>query len=233
MPTKGSTDLCLAADTTTFGYDAGGNMIRADNTYSRIRRAYFPGGALKTDSLYVGTYYNNELGSCGDNGSAADPNATGERLFSLHPYGLRFAYDVGGRRDSLFYPGAIGSTPAGSCSTASNCAQKFWYNPTSGGLDSTNDLSGNKLKFEFNAMDRLTYVYFPGSVTDPYSYDKDGRLLFRGGEDSATYSRDALGRIVHTSSSPYHSDVWYNGTGAVMTASNTTAEQPRVFRRLS
>jgi YD repeat-containing protein len=211
LPTRG-TSVCISADTATFSYDAGGNMIRADNIYGHIRRKYTPGGALVGDTLVTGTWYNSLLDSCGDNGGDADPSASGDRNFT-HVYELRIAYDVGGRRDSLMYPAAVGGG-----------VQRHWYNATSGMLDSTTDAQGNKIKFVYDTLDRLKSTTFPGGVSENFTYDLDSRLASRSSTyDNADYQRDAMGRMVSTASTNKGTlYTWYNGTGGVIGASNAT-----------
>lgn len=51
------TSLRIPADTARFVYDAvTGEMKEANNRYARVRRSYYPGGALKSDSTALGFY---------------------------------------------------------------------------------------------------------------------------------------------------------------------------------
>lgn len=83
-PNAASGAYLIARDTSSFGYDAFGNMITADNSKGLVHRQYYRNGAVKLDSLAV--------------------RPPGFLLYSF-VYGLRSHYNLAGRRDSLHFPG--------------------------------------------------------------------------------------------------------------------------------
>lgn len=78
-----SPDVMLVGDVETFSYDAAGRMLTAYNRDARVNRTYYPGGALKADTLRMRLY------------QLADTTAA---QYGTHVFGLQFEYDLLGRR---------------------------------------------------------------------------------------------------------------------------------------
>lgn len=74
--------LRVPQDVQTFAFDAGGALIAAHNRYARIKRTYYPGGALQTDSLrlrrYGQPYLSDPSGGGGGGGGGNPPCNPGD-----------------------------------------------------------------------------------------------------------------------------------------------------------
>jgi hypothetical protein len=68
FPNNASGGWTIPGDTAYFAFDAAGGMVRAQNGDAIVSRSYYPGGALRTDSLRIRAY--------------------GSGSFSQHAYGL-------------------------------------------------------------------------------------------------------------------------------------------------
>ena len=53
FPTQEGTDLCIAGDTSRFGYDAAGNLRSAENNWAKVWRTYAPNGQLWAESQTI------------------------------------------------------------------------------------------------------------------------------------------------------------------------------------
>jgi YD repeat-containing protein len=116
------TSLRIAADTARFVYDSFGNMTQANNRYARIRRTYYRGGALKTDTTGIGGV-SNPLVDNSKSGQIYTYDLSGRRtqmewglgptsytyndfgalntVTSLNGHQFRFVYTLAGQIDSL------------------------------------------------------------------------------------------------------------------------------------
>jgi RHS repeat-associated protein len=167
--------LRITADTSTFTYDAVGNVLTANNRYARVKRTLNLDGSVATDSLRLRDY----------SGSS----------FNTHVYGVRYHYDLGGRRDSLYHPGNL--APQGTL------PQSYLYG-VQGQLSEVRNGFGNRYRFYYDAAGRLDSLAVP-SGWETYGYDDDGHKVARveraGSttlhDDDLTY--DQAGRI-HTAS---------------------------------
>lgn len=83
-PTGTGPALVIPADTARFVFDDAGRMVRADNRDARVSRSYYPGGALRTDTLRIRNY--------------------GSSQFTTSVFGSTYTYDIGGRRISHALP---------------------------------------------------------------------------------------------------------------------------------
>lgn len=81
--------VTIRADTAVFTYDRAGNLRSADNRDARVRRAYFPGGALKADTQHVRNY--------------------ASTAFS-HTYVIGYQYDLEGRLTRVLHPANVAPT---------------------------------------------------------------------------------------------------------------------------
>jgi RHS repeat-associated protein len=70
----------VAGDVATFLYDEVGELTNANNSTARIARGYYPGGALKADTLRIST------------------TVLADGDFAHHVYPLFYGYDLEGRR---------------------------------------------------------------------------------------------------------------------------------------
>jgi RHS repeat-associated protein len=195
--------LVIPGATSTFDYDAAGNLVRADNTDAQIRRAYYANGALRADTLRV---------------AIVDPAETPVAdKFGFHSYALGYTYDIGGRRTLR-----VDDVPG-----CSGCIQAYAYDSITGALSATIDREAT-FSFVYDAAGRVTLRSASAAgvtpITETMSYDPGSRLIDRivaGGiyHDVLTY--DDAGRVIGTtigSTLPGVADATqqvYNGLGAV------------------
>jgi YD repeat-containing protein len=155
-------DLEVPADTAQFTYDAAGNVLTANNFDAQISRSYYPNGALKTDTLRTRTY-----------------TATGTPAndFAVHAYGLKYEYDLAGRRSRMQVPTNIGygCTPG----STTDCWQGYHYLAHLGTVDSITSAIGLKYTFAYDSVGYLTSRTAPGGVVLDWQYDLDGRATRR------------------------------------------------------
>ena len=200
FPEREGPNLCIAADTSTFGYDAPGRMVKADNGSARVRRMYYRNGALKSDTLKTAKY--------------APPCAPmpGDDLFTTHVYGLAFTYDLDGRRTTLTHPSQF-------CASG-NCVEHYTYDNNISALDTVVDIRGNRHSFAYDLAGRLSTWHSSGNVVDEFRYDPESNLRAHTNaylSDSSTF--DWRGKMVsaHTQSPQGTADILlsYSGLGAV------------------
>jgi RHS repeat-associated protein len=217
--------MCIAADTSLFGYDLMGRMIQADNGSALIRRTYYSNGALKTDSSYVAKYAPPCVSRLPD--SLAP--------FGLHKYGLSFTYDRDGRRKTLNHP-----TSFPPC--AYTCTpEQYAYDLNTGALSSVTDVKGYLHAFTYDNSGKLLSVSAPGGVLDSYAYDTDDNVAHHdvsnsiGGISADSLSYDARGKITRATSSSFGIATitnLYDGLGAVVdeyTESNIEGTTEEMF----
>jgi len=186
FPLSTSGNLKVPGDTAVFHYDRGGNAVRADNKYARIRRAFSPGGLLLGDTARVRTL---RFETEGSQAMHLD--------FNSHLYALTMSYDLGGRRLTLTHPDVLDPC-TGACP-----AQRYAYHPITGALDSLVDVRGQVFRFRYDVAGQLDSLIYPGSVREVIrQYDAEGRVLRREVIDGVgvlladTMRYDAQGRIV-------------------------------------
>jgi RHS repeat-associated protein len=193
-------DYAIPADTTWMRYDLLGRMVYAENRDAIVERGYYPGGALRTDTLRLRQY----AGS----------------LFSQHVYGLRYTYDTAGRMRTLWHPGNLAAAGAQ--------RDTFDYDPMTGVMNSTVDRHGNWFGFQRDRMGRDTATILPGVNggihVEGTAYDREGRVTRRTfgptTDPAAALDErlfyDARGKIVrvdevHGTASTQRQ--WYSGLG--------------------
>jgi RHS repeat-associated protein len=206
FPEREGPNLCIAADTSTFGYDAAGRMIRADNGSARVRRSYFPNGALKTDSMRLATY-----------ARPCAPMPTDDALFTQHSYGLAFTYDLDGRRSTFAHPNQYCAQPG--------CMESYVYDRNTSALDTLVDSRGDVHSFAYDLAGRLTHRRTPGNVDDEFTYDAESNIASHIVHGAATdylldgAQFDQRGKMIsaHTESPLGSADLLfsYSGLGAV------------------
>lgn len=192
FPTRDGPQVCIRADTTVFGYDHVGNVTRADNWAARVRRGYTPSALLSHDTLKIRTYNTSAPGSSPCEPQVPDTLPVPADDFITHIYPLRIAYDLDGRRDTLYHPDNIDF-----CS--GRCRDRYIYEAGTGWLDKLYNPQDSLIDLTYDAAGRMTQVRYPGGasgVVITQSYDAGGRPLVRSGflmHDSLVY--DAQSRV--------------------------------------
>lgn len=159
----GTQGLTIDGDVEEFTYDEVGNLRTAVNRDARVHRRYHLNGTLAADTLKIRTYTGSDTTS--------------------HVYGLRFAYDLNGRRTRLHHPQNV--VPRMQDHPAASDSVVYAYSATTGELRSIVGLMGDQFSHAYNdrgELERLTRMGFfaPGfPVEERWSYDADGRLEHR------------------------------------------------------
>ncbi len=149
----------LAAELERFEYDALGNMTLAVNGNARVARSYYPGGALRTDSLHLRT-------------------VEGDTAGTPHRYGQRFEYDLDGRRTRAWHPTQLAPSTTGT----GNFWVDYTYDGVTGALETVTDPLGYAFTRHYDLEGRVDSLTMRGSPllpvarTERYAYDADGRL---------------------------------------------------------
>jgi RHS repeat-associated protein len=153
----------IPSETHTFTYDAAGRLLTAENADAKVKRSYYPNGLIQTDSLRIQT--------------VARDN------WETHKYGVRYGYDLDGRRDSLFIPQQL---RAGNDTTIT-----YAYDPQLGVLQTLRDLQRNSYTFGYTLQGDLSSITYPGSYSEGLGYNSDGQLAIDTikNNGSATYPR--------------------------------------------
>lgn len=170
----------VTADTSTFVYDAVGNLLEADNKDARVSRTYAPNGQMLSDSLRIRAL----------TGPVYD-------AFS----GVTFGYDRDGR--------IVWGTLPGSLATPSQDTLHYQYAGPSGALSQVRDGWGRTYNYMYDAAARMdSLIEYPTGappigVSEIRTYDADSRLATRtrrAGSGSVltseTLGYDARGKII-------------------------------------
>jgi len=170
-----------------------GLLETANNSAARVKRSYYPGGALETDSLWIAT------------ADTVTPD------FTKHVYGLRSTYDLEGRRTVLQHPSQLLNT--GSTSYA--------YDNTSHRISIT-DKFNSHYQYDFTPTGEIqrfiTHVGEVNQFTDTTGYDEDGRRSYRkihditGNGPAEAIQLDDGGRVVRVGADT----ITYDGRGRVV-----------------
>lgn len=196
IPSVGSNYTPFAPDTSTFAYDNAGNVTVANNRFARINRSYNLAGSVATDTLRIRTA----------SVTIAD--------FNQHVYGLRYSYDLNGRRTRLEHPASIS---IGADTT------KYEYGTATGLLSAVVDGAGNRYEYRYDLALRPVALAMPGGVVDSTIYDYDDRRRLRievRGADTLHRDRislDGAGRVLAVATYPGldPADFSYTGLGAI------------------
>jgi RHS repeat-associated protein len=171
----------MGAAADSFRYDVMGRMTLADNEHARVRRSYFPGGGLRTDSqtIVAGT--------------------------TAQSYGLEFGYDRNGRRSWILHPANL--SPSGADTTryrydpASGLLTEVQGKLGWGSYGYDDDgqmLRRNQEMREFDADGRMVTHSIPGYQTPTMRYDARGKAIrvehAGGAHEELAY--DGLGHLV-------------------------------------
>ena len=144
------------ADTLTYTYDIAGNTTTANNVFAKIARAYNLNGTLAADTERVRE---------SDSASTA----------YSHVYGVRYGYDLEGRRLWMKHPATLAVTGTDSVGYA--------YDATTGLLKSVRDPYGNRFAFGYDAALRMASdTLLAGAATpliESRTYDNESRTLSR------------------------------------------------------
>jgi RHS repeat-associated protein len=192
---NGNGGLTLPAETATFTYDEMGNLRAADNPDARIRRRYNLNGSLAADTLIVMPY------------TGADT--------TVHVYGLRYAYDLDGRRTQLTHPGTVAPRVSG---VVKDVVQ-YAYHPN-GQLATVTDVLGNQFRWAYDAAGRPDTLYYPGLIWEHWDYDPDSRIAHRVERDSLFFGADSgfASRFLH------QDDFRYDARGKILRAADGSGE---------
>lgn len=204
-PNDGAGGYLIGADSAVFAYDGVGHITEADNGDARIRRTYYPGGALKTETQQIRTVAGSD--------------------FSQHVYRLEYRYDLNGRRTELFHPAKLHvGMPRNRTS--------YRYDARSGALETVIGPLGHSFTYGYDAAGRLTSLALPGGISESYGYDGESRLashqVYNGSTSprryaetylrSATFRYDARGKLLFTANTTGPADTLiasYSGLGHV------------------
>ena len=164
-PAAYSDDVVIPSETAVFAYDAVGRMVQADNPLVRIRRSYYPNGALKADTSEMRAY---------------DYTTTNPGFSGLHRTVLQYEYDREGRRARR---------------VDSWGAQQTYGYDLLGQLAWTNDSAsysqpGRRTTFAYDRHGNLKRQAIDNSsFEDTWTYDAYGRAISRAGNfiDSMQY----------------------------------------------
>jgi YD repeat-containing protein len=97
FPTDAEGGYTIPADSSTFAYDAVGNLTRADNGDAEVRRTYYVTESLHTDTLRIRTLL---------------PFADGSD-WRRHEYVIQYNYDLNGRVVGIGHPDQLAPKPSG------------------------------------------------------------------------------------------------------------------------
>ncbi len=218
FPTQEGTDLCIAGDTSRFGYDAAGNLRSAENNWAKVGRTYAPNGQLWAESQTIRSYETTSPGPCGGADRHALATSTNDSDWAQHGYSLTYGYDLAGRRVSLSTPGQLDPCTG-------SCTQLYGYHAVTGDLATLThpkaDGGALTTQFTYDDQGRLTSTAHPGAVTTTMAYDADSRLITRDApltNDDLLY--DAGGRVIGGTATPasggtLNLSLAYNGLGAL------------------
>jgi RHS repeat-associated protein len=199
-----SGEYLIAADSSQFVYDPQGRMLRADNADARVRRSYYAGGALRTDTLIVRT---------------TAPMADGSD-WTKHVYALEHTYDRSGRRVDLKHPHQLAPrTAAGQVMEHTGWS----YDRETGALAAVTDPLGMQVSFTYNVRGELVGITRPSSVVQTFRYDDDGRML----TDSVRGTFPGLPTTLRATSFAY------DPSGKLVYTRNGTAPYDTMFARYS
>ncbi len=125
FPNDVSNAYVVWEDVSTYWYDGAGRLVGADNGAARVRRAYYRGGLLASDSVQIGGV------------SASDPTTT---------YGVEYGYDIAGRPLWVGHPSNLAS---------GQMRDQVAYDSDYGHVTQLLSRSGVAFSFRYDAVGRL------------------------------------------------------------------------------
>jgi RHS repeat-associated protein len=180
--------LSVPSDVEQFAYDSLGNMVEADNAAAKVRREYNIGGTLRSERQMVAT------------------TAGGD--FTRHVYDVKYTYDLGNRRESMWYPTQIVQRQGTVFGTTN-------YQYTEHGDLKRITAGLDQFQYFYDRLGRLDSLVYANGVREIRSYDDDDRMTTllhrapsaalgwqtegRPASDTVQWSRleyDAAGRVV-------------------------------------
>jgi RHS repeat-associated protein len=213
------------ADTASFTYDASGNMMAADNHDARIRRGYFPNGALRADTSWIRDPHSDEFYTsrrfvahshydiAGRRDTLTLPDdsktfaytytvGTGELSSIVDPTGTpyRYVYDLAGRVDSIVI-------------NADSVVEKRWYDADHRQNRRVRATIGGGLTeehFRFDAQGRIKSAYYstaigPWTDSTTFTYSGLGAIIARerislgnGATEAEEFRVDGLGNVMRS-----------------------------------
>lgn len=180
----------IPSDVESYAYDAIGHLISAVNASALVSRTYNRDGTLATDTLRIRAY------------SSTDS--------SQHVYGLRYAYDLDGRRTSLNHPDALAPLVGG----VHKDSQSYGYDSVTAALASVTDVLGNTFRYTYDAKGRLDTLVSPGGVREVRRYNDDDEVILR--VDSASQFVGQPGGFPHAN--VHRDSLFYDSRGKVIEA---------------
>jgi RHS repeat-associated protein len=142
--------VTIPGDTATYGYDAMGNTLWANNRDARVSRIWNANGSMASETQRIRTYAGTDT--------------------LTHAYRLDYAYDLDGRRTALVHPGNISPHAPARDST------HYAYDAVTGALASVAGLGS--YGFTYDAAGRTTQVT-RGSTHETFGFDPAGRMFTR------------------------------------------------------
>jgi RHS repeat-associated protein len=158
FPFYSGLNLAFPVDTMRYTYDVNGNMLTANSFDARIKRSYYPNGAIATDSMRIRTY---------------NATSTPDDDFVQNVYGLGYEYDLAGRRTELNMPTNIAYSCGG------GCEQTYSYRLHVGKPDTITSHLGHDYTFEYDSAGRVMTRTAPGGVVLDFGFDLDDNLSYR------------------------------------------------------
>jgi RHS repeat-associated protein len=189
FPSDAAGDYIVAADTEAYQYDPASRIIYARNGDAIVRRGYYAGGLLRTDTTVV-----RGIGNRSDSTS--------------HRYGILHRYDLSGRRVADHHP--VQLAPAGTSGQRDSVTYTY---DSHGRLQTVTDLLGNAFTYSYTRRDEETQLQFPASVRDTLEYDADGRLL-----RSTLFNTTGIQDYPYPGTKLRRSLLTYDAAGQVLTA---------------
>lgn len=198
-------------DSATYLYDAAGRLLTANNRYAQVSRGYYPGGALRVDSLRI---------------AVTDTTVGIPARFAQHVYRDSITYDASERRATLMYP--------------NNSVATYSYDPVFGDIATIAGPSGKVYSMQYDLSGRLVnQARLSGtadSVYESFGYDDDSRLVRDTVKGAGAYAStlrsgsvqyDARDKVLNAPNSIAPEAFTYSSLGAVIegnTMSGATEE---------
>lgn len=212
----------IPADDAVFTYDEAGRIRTANNNHAQVSRGYANGGALTGDTLRTAVF-----------DASAHPPA---QKFAKHLYGVRYRYDLDGRRIALIHPATIAFNDDGV--VADSVAYK--YDVVTGQLEWIQGIHGEftdryRHMWDLNGrLDSLESPHPPSEAphrAEKYAYDDDANMIRRHlhGDNhqlpngtfttvfhADTLGHDARGKAISVRTMKDTTRYDYNGLGTVV-----------------
>jgi RHS repeat-associated protein len=168
-PNATSSDVVIPSETSVFSYDAAGRMVQADNPMARVRRGYYPNGALRADTTEMRSYY--------------VPSGSG--FSGVHRTVLNYTYTRDGQRSSR-----ADSWGGGQQYGYDALGQLAWTQDSA-----TASQAGHRVNFAYDQFGQMVQQSIAGtSFVDAWQYDNRGLPVARTGNMIETAQFDSRGK---------------------------------------